>query len=417
MIKKMFLLFLLSLTIQTYGQKKIKDYVEKNTDIIRTIEPNSLNFNDLEMFGKAIGDSRIVMLGEQDHGDAPTFLAKTRLIKYLHEKKGFNVLAFESDFYALNEGWDRLEKQKAKIDTFLRGNIFSIWTNCKQCDNLFYNYIPQSFEGENLLTISGFDSQVHGQYSNTLKIFIDDFLKAKSISFTNTKSYQNSFLPFIDSTGISKDLTKHQLFVNQIDTIFNQLPKNLEGRFELLVLQNLKESCRNGISFLTKGKDYMEIRDRQMSENLKWLINKKFPNQKIIVWAHSAHILKNRNLIKPVFSTENWTNMGHFFTRDSLLSEQTYILGFSSKFGTAGRITNPKTYNVVPPVRNSFETWIHNDIQYGFVDFKKFRDLNPKSKEYFNMKGKYHSYNEAVWTQVFDGVFYIRDMFPCDKIN
>ena len=37
----------------------------------------------------------------------------------------------------------------------------------------------------------------------------------------------------------------------------------------------------------------MEIRGRQMSENLKWLVNKKFPNQKIIVWAHNAPCEKN----------------------------------------------------------------------------------------------------------------------------
>lgn len=416
MNKSFLFLFLILTTFQTYGQKKIKDFVERNINAIRTIDPDSLDFSDLEVFGKAIGDSRIVMLGEQDHGDAPTFLAKTRLIKYLHEQKGFNVLAFESDFFALNEGWDKLEKQKDKIDNFLRQNIFSIWTNCKQCDNLFYNYIPQSFAGKNPLTITGFDSQVHGQYSNTFRTFIDEFLKAKDISFVNTKSYQTSFLPFIDSTRISKDLTKHRLFINQIDTIFNQLPKSLAGNFEFLLLHNLQESCKSGISFLTKGKDYMEIRDRQMAENLKWLVNNKFPNQKIIVWAHSEHVLKNKNLIKPVFSNENWTNMGHFFTRDSLLNAQTYILGFSSKLGTAGRITNPKTYHVSSIKKNSFESWIADSTQFAFIDFKKYRGLNPKPMEYFNMKGKHHSYNEAVWTEVFDGIFYIRDMYPCEKI-
>ncbi|RZL19495.1 MAG: hypothetical protein EOO96_25965 [Pedobacter sp.] len=199
--------------------------------------------------------------------------------------------------------------------------------------------------------------------------------------------------------------------------MFNQLSKDLQKSFEFSVLQNLQESCKSGISFLTKGKDYMEIRDLQMAENLKWLVNEKFPNQKIIVWAHNEHILKNKNLINPFFNNENWTNMGHFFTRDSLLNTQTYILGFNSRLGTAGRITNPKTYSVSSIKRNSFESWIDNSTEYAFFDFEKFRGLNQKSKEYFYMKGKHHSYNEAIWTEVYDGIFYIRDMYPCEKIK
>ena len=113
------IILILTLIISTFsasGQNDIKKYVARNTNIIKTIQPDSLVFSDLEGVGRAIGDSRIVMLGEQDHGDAPTFLAKTRLIKYLHEQKGFNVLAFEDDFYTFNQGWDVLNKQKQNIN-------------------------------------------------------------------------------------------------------------------------------------------------------------------------------------------------------------------------------------------------------------------------------------------------------------
>ncbi len=63
---------------------------------LKSIDPNETDFADLDGFGKAVGDARIVFLGEQTHGDGATFHAKTRLIKYLHETKGFDVLAFES---------------------------------------------------------------------------------------------------------------------------------------------------------------------------------------------------------------------------------------------------------------------------------------------------------------------------------
>ena len=107
------------------AQKIIKEYVSAKTVAINTIEPDSTNYADLQPIGDAIGNDRLVLLGEQDHGDAPTFLAKTRLIKYLHEKKGFNVLAFESDFFGLNDGWDKLRKEKPGIDTFILKNVFT----------------------------------------------------------------------------------------------------------------------------------------------------------------------------------------------------------------------------------------------------------------------------------------------------
>lgn len=416
-MKKLLLYCLILATVQVYGQQYIKKFVQSNYSKIRTIEPDSLDFSDLEAIGNSIGDSRIVMIGEQDHGDAPTFLAKSRLIKYLHEKKGFNILAFESDFFALNEGWSHLTKQREQINTFLRSNIFSIWSNCKQCENLFYTYISKSFETPQPLTIAGFDTQIHGAYSKNLKNYLADFLPRHKLPYTATESFRTVFLPFIDSLKISKDLEKFKKFDRQLDTLFYQLPKGLEKDFGIQLLYNLRAECKTGIIFHTKQGDTHEPRDWQMSENLKWLVNQKYQGQKIIVWAHSAHLVKNNQLIKPAYPLDNWLDMGHYFTQDSTLNQQTYVLGFTSKVGTAGRVSMPNSFRINPPVRNGFEYWIAPELKYAFVDFKKFRSLYPNNADYFNMKGRHHLNNEAVWTKVFDGVFYIRDMYPCDRID
>ena len=46
-----------------------------------------------------------------------------------YKDKGFEVLAFESDFYGLTTGWEKYSNGMLTMDALYR-NIFSIWTHC-----------------------------------------------------------------------------------------------------------------------------------------------------------------------------------------------------------------------------------------------------------------------------------------------
>lgn len=398
------------------AQDSIKKYVQQNTSKIIEIDPDSVLGSDLDAFGKAIGDSKIVMLGEQDHGDAPTFLAKTRLIRYLHEKLGFNVLAFESDFFGLNYWWDSVRLDKLCLDSFIKKNISPMWTRCSACNKLFNKYLPDYLKSKNPLEITGFDNHMN---TKILLPLLDSITKNLKIPLTQSPEYDSEIFPKITSWYMNtSDSIENQKVVNYLLIIKGQLLQKLnKDNFWILCIDNLIAENRE---FNNWKKDYwkdMNTRDSQMALNLIWLKNIKFPKEKIIVWAHNYHISKFAGHFPETFLNRS-TSMGSIMTADKGIRDKTYVLGFASYGGTAGRLFQKK-YELPKLEKNSFERWINNNYDYGFVDFKTYNKYNKNKDELFYMTGSItgnmlHTSQLGIWNRIFDGVFFIRRMYPCE---
>ena len=418
MHKPFFILIAFCWTSFANGQNNIKKYVQENTFQITAINPDSTDYSDLEAFGNSLGNSKIVMLGEQDHGDAATFLAKTRLIKYLHEKKGFNVLAFESDFFGLNYGWDFYKKGIMSLDTFILQNIYPIWTYCNACKNLFYQYVPTTLKMGNPLILTGFDNQMGTKY---LFPIFDSVIRSLNIPITKQSDYSSIIFPLLQSWGqFINDSIGNTKVNNYLLEIKSQLLKVLpDTSFWVMTVDNL---IQQNLEFRNLGKDYwkdLNTRDRQMAANLNWLDKVKYSNQKIIVWAHSYHISKFAGHYPDDFMNVAMP-MGSVFTADTFNFKSTYVVGFTCYEGTAGRLFKNKTYKVDKPKENSFENWIDKSFDYAFVDFKKYNSKYAKASDNFYMSGAvkgnlFHKNDKAQWNRIFDGVFYIKTMFPCKE--
>lgn len=395
----------------------IEAYVKQNTVSVKTISPDSSDYADLETFGNAIGDARIVMLGEQDHGDAPAFLAKTRLIRYLHEKKGFNVLAFEADFFGLNQGWD--EANKDKLQFFLQGNIFPLWTLCDACRFLFKQYIPQTQTTGSSIQVSGFDNQMVLQFANSfLTKKLDSILRSYNLPITRDPEYTSKFLPLVDSCK-KATLSQESLFDAQRNCLLRikeELGKILPSTdFWMMVVDNLL--AENNMNRPSKDiRTKMNVRDAQMAKNLLWLATVKYSKEKIIVWAQNGHISKYGQF------NDSWQNevryMGRVFDEIKPVSLKTYSLGFASYEGEAGRI-GARVFDVMKPKKAAFESWAPASFDYAFTDFVPFRNSNPSADVTFRLKGLGHDYlnRGSEWHKIFDGLFFIRRMYSCVKKN
>jgi erythromycin esterase len=146
-----------------YGKVNPKlRWLEDNLIPVRSIDPNDEDFSDLEPLKKVFGKARVVMLGEQTHGDGATFLAKTRLVKFLHQQMGFDVLAFESGLYDCHLAWQRIVARD-KPDGAIRKALFRVWANSAQAQPLM-DYVVQTAYSEEPLQLVGFDMQ----FSNDL---------------------------------------------------------------------------------------------------------------------------------------------------------------------------------------------------------------------------------------------------------
>jgi erythromycin esterase-like protein len=239
------------------------------------------------------------------------------------------------------------------------------------------------------------------------------------------ESNANSFLPMLDSiiyhskkqTSVS-DTTALKRFQSQLAGIETELFKQgLSSEYEMQVLKSLRSQvfvmlCRNG----NNTRAGIQERDRQMADNLHWLMSHQFAGRKVIVWAANYHIYGAPFEKAPhYYFPERFYPMGYCFKQmDTTLP--VYTLGFTSYNGSAQRIGGNLS-SFESQERNSLEEWVkEGNLDYAFIDLDKARITLDKMQA-FSMAGAGHFQVKQYWMNGFNGLFYIKNMEPCKPIQ
>ncbi len=191
---------------QKNGVDNLKSIDEKwileNTAEIKLDSTSDIAKMNFSKVGDLIGEAKVVLLGEQDHGDGASFVVKTNLVKFLHEEKGFNVVAFECGFFEMNSLWQTDIDIDRKVDD-IKKNLYRIWGQSKQTQELF-KYVKEENRKGNNLVIAGFDSRHASQYSKIYYLTqLDSVVRVKNLSLLKESEY-SSFKTIV-SDMISKE--------------------------------------------------------------------------------------------------------------------------------------------------------------------------------------------------------------------
>jgi erythromycin esterase len=404
-------------------------WLKANQVPLRTIDPADTDYKDLEPIKKIIGDSRVVMLGEQTHGDGAAFDAKTRFIRFLHEKMDFNVLAWESGLYDCEAGDALLSQGKPTVE-ILNGSIFGIWARGEKMLPLF-DYLKATKKTRHPLTITGFDIQFSSsslkpaEFAETILAGLapidTDLAKEdtrETLMSLAKALYGGDFekLPKEEREAGQRQLT--DLLAKVKTRMRDRSPRDMD--YTLHLLQNLEALTRSRSLGIEKGGDSFSwdttnLRDRYMAENLVWLLERRYRGEKIIVWAASMHIARNAPAIDthvPSLSYAGCRNMGQCAWE--ALKETMYSVAFTAYDGACGNPNSP-VWPLAPARDSSLEGMLHaTGAPLSFLDFRSL-PADHWLRQPVDSRPLGNVTMTAVWPRHFDAMIFTNTMYPNRK--
>jgi len=369
--------------------RKLGRWLDRHAVEVRTLSMDG-PLDDLDAFRKHLRGVRVVQLGENTHGDGAAFAAKCRLIRWLHEHMGFDVVAFESGLFECDRA-TRLLKPGADPVEVMRASIFPIW-HAVQVVPLFRYLVAQSAT-RNPMALTGFDIRTSGRDAEKLL--------PEALGALRAAGFSPATQP--DAAALAK------LFADNREKLVES-----HGAREVAFLERSLQ-CRVARDRFEpmQGSERTNFRDRWMAENLVWLATERYPNQKIVCWAATAHQAHGLDAIRrggqPMY--EGVTMAGVHAKK--ALGNKMHTIGFVAHGGWAGLWTRA-AFEVPPPAADSVESLLHRHGKpYLLVPLKR----APFDWPLFMAPMSYARNLRADWSEVVDSVFYIEEMEPAKGIR
>lgn len=418
----------------------------KNSVEVKSIDPMNEDYSDLLPLIEKIGSAKVVVLGEISHSDGATLAFKSRMVKFLHQKMGFDVLAWEAG--ELN-CWNLNNALRSSLPLTLAKQrlMYGGWDNEEQVQPVF-EYARASWNTERPLEMMGFDNNRPPYGISGFKTLLNELYKKSpglkpsgetiiAIDSLITIQYGYLYLPMnLDSAlppqfrekalkGLSNIADKLSKPGVQLRSVMSE--KQLS--FYQFVINMALTTWLQTEAVYTKGNlEWNRNRDSAMGLSFKWQMENLYPGRKIIIWAATGHLTRNSHL-KQVVGQQQMVNAykqagDYMYT---WLGDDLYTIAGTSFKGTIGKVYpdyddrrhSPYNYtDTVPlPPTGSYEHWAHaTRKKYLFTDLRSAGKEDWLKKEFVSGCTGFIP-TKAPWYKVIDALFFIDEMHPVRAIS
>ncbi|HEX6747928.1 MAG TPA: erythromycin esterase family protein [Longimicrobium sp.] len=348
-------------------------WVKSHREPIRSL--TSTRFDDLRFLEPLLQGKRIVQLGESGHGVREFDQAKVRLIRYLHEELGYDVIAFESGLY---DCWSA-NRQVATLTAtnLMRHCIFGVWHTAEVLP--LFQYIKETQSTAHPLTLAGFDIQASTVSENAgAPAFLESVIGRLDPDYAARIRQLDAMFVAGRTTFAQSDAGLQAVATyDSLTAWFDAHAQALSAAFAAdpqpaRVARQLAFSRARYLRHLRAqtSEELTSYRDPGMADNLDALLTSIHPGKKVIVWAHNYHIQADRG-----HSYENGDPSTGIATMGTWVAQrhasELYTVGLFMYRGTAADNAR-RVYQVSAPSPNSLEaTFYPVRLKHFFVDLSQ----------------------------------------------